>query len=72
MLILRSWWHHHTSLKLFWLQPMAPWTASSIKTSYKNPDLSEMTLGIKLQEEMNNNTGATTAEASVIKVENTT
>ena len=20
----RSWWHHHTSLKLFWSQPMAP------------------------------------------------
>ena len=23
----RSWWNTHTSLKLFWLQPMAPWTA---------------------------------------------
>ena len=22
----RSWWHRHTSLKLFWPQPMAPWT----------------------------------------------
>ena len=21
-----SWWHRHTSLKLFWPQPMAPWT----------------------------------------------
>ena len=26
----RSWWYHHTSLKLFWPQPMAPWTAGSI------------------------------------------
>ena len=23
----RSWWHRHTSLKFFWPQPMAPWTA---------------------------------------------
>ena len=22
----RSWWHRHVSLKLFWPQPMAPWT----------------------------------------------
>ena len=22
----RSWWHRHTSLKLFWPQPMASWT----------------------------------------------
>ena len=21
----RSWWHHHTTLKLVWPQPMAPW-----------------------------------------------
>ena len=24
----RSWWPRHTSLKLFWPQPMAPWTAA--------------------------------------------
>ena len=23
----RSWWHRHTSLNLFWPQPMAPWAA---------------------------------------------
>ena len=23
----RSWWHRHISLKVFWPQPMAPWTA---------------------------------------------
>ena len=25
----RSWWHRHNSLKLFWPQPMAPWTTGS-------------------------------------------
>jgi hypothetical protein len=29
----RSWWHRHTSLKLFWLQPMALWRACI--TEYK-------------------------------------
>ena len=27
----RSWWHHHTSLKLFWPQPMASWTTELLK-----------------------------------------
>ena len=22
----KSWWHRHTSLNLFWPQPIAPWT----------------------------------------------
>jgi hypothetical protein len=26
---VRSWWHCHTSLKLFWPQPMDPWTTGS-------------------------------------------
>ena len=26
----RSWWHCHTSIMLFWLQPMAPWTTKVV------------------------------------------
>ena len=25
----RSWWHRHTSLKIFWPQPLAPWTTDT-------------------------------------------
>ena len=27
----RSWWHHHTSSKRFWRQPMAPWTVGQLQ-----------------------------------------
>ena len=35
--LVRSWWHRHTSLKLFWAQPMVPWTAGCQQSarSYK-------------------------------------
>ena len=37
----RSWWHRHISLKLFWLQPMAPWsTGLALKYSMpRSPDI---------------------------------
>ena len=39
----RSWWHRHTSLKLFWPRPMAPWATGShpynIDTAIENFNL---------------------------------
>ena len=35
----RSWWHHHISLKLFWPQPMAPWTTGVYNNNHPQTDL---------------------------------
>ena len=36
----RNWWHCHSSIKNFWLQPMAPWT-TSIQKLYHYFDFSK-------------------------------
>ena len=35
----RSWWHCHTSLRLFWPQPMTPWTGLPHPSQRSNPFL---------------------------------
>ena len=44
-----SWWHRHTSLKLFWSQPMTPWKTGhniGMKLSKRKTDISGIVTSI--------------------------